>query len=465
MAEINTIIYDLQKGKNVSSNLSIYTNMMLTNGNRFSNIRLALNYPMFKEIVEDVKQTKFISKKLYAVIEEVDNILKNLSKECVTLDKIRGIRINVKENMETLTAYADRFMIYEYVLNRLEYTFKSIPELFLDEEECKQHILSALQSEKEDQLILLKWMQILEQLPLRMTKNRFFQILKDGIGVYKGVEKKTFLSLMYMLRTTAMLDSKDEWIEEYPEFYQFIEQLSQLDYKTITKEQFEQVYNTLKTQMAHLDELINIVTLLQEIVNDIYVISLSQEQAISDVSEKNICNKIIETVACLHDEEIGNAIENLYEEFEKLEGKQEHCYSKFLAGESVLDEFLAAYEKEIKNCELEKSFSNLKDISNLISSSIFVDLEEDIEADEVVSEEYLNEWVGKLILDLKEAFSNKNKMVVRAIMSKLLIQLPPFISNGQDIVKYIEDAFASCENKAEKAASIEVILSLTNDEY
>ena len=78
MAEINTIIYDLQKGKNVSSNLSIYTNMMLTNGNRFSNIRLALNYPMFKEIVEDVKQTKFISKKLYAVIEEVDNILKNL---------------------------------------------------------------------------------------------------------------------------------------------------------------------------------------------------------------------------------------------------------------------------------------------------------------------------------------------------------------------------------------------------
>ena len=457
MVQMRQVVQDLQKGKEVTKNLHLFKDAMLTYGKRFAMTRTSLNYPSHRDLVSDSMEMMYFSDKLVQSINDVNYVIDHLHEERIDLDKAEKIRATVKENMETITGLADHFIVLEYILNRIEYRHKPIPDRFLDADKCRKIIIYLIERARGSEYGSFgQWMYILEQLPVRMTKERFYQRLRDGMHLYVGGDKKSFSELIYSIRTTAVMNDKKEWEEEYPESYRFMKELEAVDYYALDKMGYITYHANLQHQLKELDRFIHVLQLLQQLANDIYAIHLAESEGVGSVPEEEIYYSIAAKLYGLPDEKLGKTIRELHDEFVKLEGIQEECYGQFLVGESVIDELLSAYGKEIDENNLRESFEKIKRVGILISNSAFADLEDEEGASDIIDEAYVNEHLETIIHDFEKLFEGKQKLAIRAMMAKALVCLPSFL-DGRQVPQYIDDAFAACDDEAEKAASIEII--------
>ena len=108
---------------------------------------------------------------------------------------ISGIRNKITEKMKVLTAYTDAFELYEYILNRKEYSFEEtvdeeLNQLFdaFDAEQFSAEIFNFIFSDADKVTVNAKIQQIVGQLPLRMTKAKFYDILGQTLSIYNGCE-------------------------------------------------------------------------------------------------------------------------------------------------------------------------------------------------------------------------------------------------------------------------------------
>ena len=111
--------------------------------------------------------------------------------------------------MNLLTSYTDLFQIYEYALNRVEYRFKEMEQLEDDEEYAKDVLRFIFNSEDNLQINeMIK--EIIGQLPIRITKQKYFDYLEDGLYELLGVQEDVFETYIYMVRSSAILDFIDD---------------------------------------------------------------------------------------------------------------------------------------------------------------------------------------------------------------------------------------------------------------
>ena len=116
MVQMRQVVQDLQKGKEVTKNLHLFKDAMLTYGKRFAMTRTSLNYPSHRDLVSDSMEMMYFSDKLVQSINDVNYVIDHLHEERIDLDKAEKIRATVKENMETITGLADHFIVLEYIL-------------------------------------------------------------------------------------------------------------------------------------------------------------------------------------------------------------------------------------------------------------------------------------------------------------------------------------------------------------
>ena len=107
-------------------------------------------------------------------IIEISSIDSAVASEDVLTDKISSLRNRLIAIMESITDYVDKFKIYEYVLNRVEYRFKDDE---LDEEYYNTYmtndIMHYILSDKDNVSINGRISEMVGQLPIRMSKARF----------------------------------------------------------------------------------------------------------------------------------------------------------------------------------------------------------------------------------------------------------------------------------------------------
>lgn len=469
MTDIYTIMKRLEKGKDIEANLSSFSNHMMNNANRLSYSRFALNYPTFYEIYTELKESE---EGIPATVDQAVNELNRIVKKYIgtafsgeqleqSIADIEQLRTQNIAAMKLLTAYTDCYTIYEYVLNRLEYRFKEI-KLETSDEDLKTEILNYLTIDNDKSIRQVKTVKMIEQLPMRMTRSKFFQILQDGLTVYIGSEKQSVKDLMYMLRTAAMMEQPEGMQELYPNLYEMMIRLSEVDFKTLTKEQYEVLANDLKAASDLLNHNIDLYMTLEELTNDLYVILLSTPYAIVDLDEKQNCEAIIQGVCELFEskETIPDA---LAERFEKIEGIQEQCSDVFHAGESMIEELQTSYKNIIEGIMLDKIYCSLERMSKLLSTSLYIELESSITDHVETDRDYIMQTYAQFSLELKEHLKKQQKAVSRAIMAKLITLLPMFLRTYQELETYIEVSLSSCSDQAEKAACIELIRQLMAD--
>ena len=158
MAELSNVAAELSKGKNVDMNLPKYADGMNSLYGRIGYVKLALNLYSFAEVYgEDTEYTQLVSdyaQRLANIITEGisgDDTEKNYDG---ILEEIDSLREELIERMEVLTAYTDRFQIFEYVLNRIEYNYKEcdINSDYYDDK-FEKDIINYIVSDKDNTVV------------------------------------------------------------------------------------------------------------------------------------------------------------------------------------------------------------------------------------------------------------------------------------------------------------------------
>ncbi|NLZ81854.1 MAG: hypothetical protein GX913_08685 [Clostridiales bacterium] len=471
MSDIYTIIKEIEKKKNLEINLSKYANNLMSLYHRNSNIGFAFNYYTYYEMVSenqgDNKTEIFeFTKSLNEIISSYLNRSLRGDELESAINKLNKIRDSIINSMKDLTTYVDIFQIYEYALNRIEYGFsdKESQEEF-KEEDIVMEILQYIATDKDAVIVNRKMKDILGQLPVRMTKQKYYQIISDSFSLYKDATKSTIEGLLYMLRTCTMLERPKCIDDSYKELASIVKEFESTDFNFISKGQYESLHEKLTFGIEFITNTSDMYLMLAELINNSMVILLSLPYAITDTSESENYFGIIEFVNKqmnnTSDKEIPE--QEVYKMFESLEGNQERIFDQIQKIDYLLDSVELDPEL-LKSLMMDKIYNSLKLISKLISTSTFVELNDTGEEMNIISEKELTQIRDGFIEELMEHLKKYPKLIKRGIMAATLTLMPIIFNNLEEFKDYIENSLSMCSDPFEKRASIKLITELIEDD-
>lgn len=464
MAEIGQIVKRLQKKKDVDYNLTKYTDSMFSESYRLSTIRLTLNYPTFYEMYRDKQALLEIPECIKSMCTRYAAIAANLADDNPEarkelLQAIGDLRQQSTDLMQVMSTFADRFSIYEYVLNRIEYNFREDENADLDMEMFQKKLLAYITADKDANASRMRMTEVIEQLPMRMSRSRFFEILKNGLSVYKGSEQQSVKDVIYMIRACAMLEEPKGFRVYFPDLSEVLLDMDSSDFTDITEETYHALFSRLLGGLQALNAYMDVAMLAQELINDTYVVILSLPYA-SRAPEQELCQKILIRLSERILEEKWDALEeDFFAEYDTLMGKQEECYTSFQSGESALEDLAELHEEKIKENNLQEQFTHLRSLSRLLSGSLFATLQSEVDST-IAEGSDIDAYYDALSAELRAAFKEHPKNINRAVMAKILTHLPPFLTRYDELENYIETSLMGCRDLNERAACVEILKSI-----
>lgn len=454
---------NIAKGKKLEDNIPIYANTLINEYNQFGMIELAMEYYTLFEIIKD-KENPYIAQlkdeigELNTAVYEGIVAVSGQSALDKLTDRLGKMRKSFLDKMSELTYYADCMEIYGYILDRIQGKVKDMGEEEIpDEQKFAAEVIHYIFHTKDNVVTNERIKEVIQQLPFRMTKSRYFEIVKDSIRLYKGAELSALKSYLYLFRTSAMLGKRKEKVY-FKDLEKCVELLEAQDYNEITEEQYDTFSKELETSLKFIEQAQDAYMILQEIVNHLYgVLLCALEEADMDNPNVLVSKEII---ASLHKELKQGTPEHIPEKSRNavvlLEGEQEKLSGQCTVLEGVLFQIKDSYEKVVTELNLAGRFEKLYQIQKLYTSSLFVDLD-NMEAEGIASEEDVNKAADELVRDMSEAFQKQSRWLRRAVMAHTTYAMPVFFNTPDEVSGYIVAALEQCHDKAEKAASCRLI--------
>ena len=467
-------ITDISKNQNLEKNLPLYANYMMDLYGRRASVELAMDYYTFYGMLLDQirpdETLQSLTRQFNAVLRDyvVDVATDEKREEGIKL--IDTLRNNVYNIVEILTAYSDIFARYEHVVNRCEYLFRE-PEIdpkYTDEDFTRQ-IMQYLFADDDNAVINTKITEIVGELPLRMTKNKFFEFLCEGMSVYQKSDTAAIDDFIYDIRTSALLSLPEGIHEEkYQDLYEIYEKISQIDFAKMDEETFHQSVERLNYAADFIEKETNLYMMLAGLINKAYAMIITGVYADLENRDTRNARDIIEKINRSFDGEKDLTLEeDVTDRFVFMEGIPEEIQNVIQSVEYTLDHVRMNAMEAVENMMLSPVYHGLFLCEKLLADSLFINLHEDqipvSENEKKDVEAYLVEKREALMKELRGFFDKHQKAVNRSVMSMILSRLPVFFNNVSEIQDYIYNSFSNCTNKAEKAACIEIVKSIMEE--
>lgn len=429
----------------------------LTAAYHYSFIRMTLNFYTCYEMMAE--KTGEPNARVLALYERYFGFLGSfLEKKSVSLDGFEALRQDTIKEMEKLTAYTDVFQAYEYVMNRVEGRF--MPQLVgkqpEDTDALLDEIISYFTQSDDPADFHERFQQIISQLPVRFTKNKFFAIIEEGMSVYKGAPKAGLDDMLYMLRSEALLNrpktsGTENEEDSYKKLYQILKEFLQADFSTLEAAGYYHLSSKLEEAGELLSEATGDILMLMDMVNDLYVLLLCEDHAMVDLEETQVMTRILGEVLELFKEDKWKEIPaETADLLPKLEGKQESSFEQWMANEIPME-------------ELSKDVSPVTEVlwktGLLLSGSSFASLEYK-DSEETADEEMIRKGLEQLFADIRESWKELPKVLTRAAMAKCLSILPITFKSSDEAEKYIKNSLECCSDEVEKDGCIRMIRSI-----
>ena len=458
--ENRKLLKDIANRKNLEDNIPIYINAYMNDVYEYSLLRLVLNYYTMKEVQDDSDGAVgdfFLQKTL----DDVNTILyKTLILDATeneyseALEEIDAIRKELTRRMTILTGYTDTLQIYEYVLNRIEYGI--IGEQFeVEESQLAAKVFQYLFQDNDKMVINSKIQMVTAQLPIRMTKRRFFDYLTDTLNIYKGSDRSAVDDFVNMLASTVFFDLPKEYENAYPEIQNVVRSFESVDFKALDVESYQALTEQFSYATTYLTELVSQYLLAMEIINALYAAVLAKQYCEETESEHISIIMLRGLHAAFLSQ--GEIPESVNEGFEQIEGKQEQLGENILQYESILQDVMT----DCKDIAIESSqitiLEHLIRISKLLSNSLFIDLEKEEESGQIADADYIAEKRENLISRLTEYFDTHSRELNRAVMAALFSNMPVLFNSQQEIKEYIEYSLYHCNNASELMACAKIL--------
>lgn len=433
-----------------------------------------MEYYMFYEVVtEDINPYIAMAKEMITSLNETvgqamsDTLDDTQRKQLV--DHILAMRTEVIDRMQVLTGYVDCFVVYEYILNRIQYRFDE-KEVLPEDTAFAQEVMNFIFGSNDNVTINDNLRVVLGQLPMRMTRSHYFDLIKNCISVYKGSEIESLEGFLYMFRTSAMLYKHPAQEQYFTEFAGVLQELMEADYEHMDRTLYELYAEKVRVSASKLNDLSDLYMQIGQIINDVYTLVVTEAYCV-DEEKMTVVDDVIRGINALFlEKEIDlwqredllteeDRLNWLAEKLPAVEGQQEKLYQSVNVAEAALDELLEGRAEEIEAAGLSDAFIKLHHLSQLNSSSVFAPLESQ-ESAGIVTAEIAEQETEKLLSELKELFQGRSRMFRRAIMAATVEKLPTFFKSAQEIADYMMNALNQCDDEAEKYASKQLILEM-----
>jgi tellurite resistance protein len=260
------------------------------------------------------------------------------------------------------------------------------------------------------------------ELPVRMTKVRFFDIVKNALKLYIGLGKDVLSRMIYMLESTSGLAGDAEF--------------GDADLSKIDSEALQEKYDYLND--------------LAGICNYICVIGRCSDEVRAEEREKvESLLKLIKASSSLDEGSDAGEAEKILTE---LEGRLEELSEKRLTLEAKLEGYLESEGKP------DEEAVKLESMRRLMSTSVYAELEmaEIGNADETDVESEFKKLSEKLDI----AFKNGNSALNRARQAAVLSTLPVFFNSRTEVMDYVRESLSACSNIHEKNTAVSKILKM-----
>ncbi|MBR2407755.1 MAG: hypothetical protein IKB07_02245 [Lachnospiraceae bacterium] len=438
--------------RDVEFNLPCYLKNLAGVYYRMANYNLAMQYTSFAEGVAEGDVVLPEKAKEYAEI--VKQYVEALAKgECAlgeeALTRIGNVRQELTVAMQALTAYTDRLYLHEYALQRLAPGMEGTAEE-IDSNGALEEISSFLFFDEEQEGLLARVSAVVSELPVRMTKAKFIEWVRNTASVYKEADAETLDRVFYMLYSASGL-YEPEGMELFPECREALCALNALDYRSITEEQ----YVTAKRKLEEITEFIvglsDVYFSLTELVNSLLTILFTEGYVMpADTEATKGCREIYRLLS----EKTDFSDVALVEAFETFEGLPEQIEEFLFTEEAYFDE-LPVDEKLLSAMMQKVLYTRVAYARRLHTTSIFVKLQNE-DTKELSFDGMLDEFCVAVTKVLEEG----QRAVNRGVMARVIQNLPLPFTRKSDIQKYVLASLENCHDMSEKTAAMRAIREL-----
>lgn len=446
MADYHQILRDLQGKKDVEMNLNRMTALAKDAAFRFSLISFAFYDMTFFEGLNHRNEDNPYQASIDRLVKLKEAYLKGGD---VSFRKIDAIRRDNTHQMETLTKAVDVFTLLEYVLNRMEHRFigqTALPEDYSDLSQTDKLLRFLSNEQQESQNLYLYRM--IEQLPVRMTKNRFYETVKERLTVYKGSDTAAFDGILASVRSASCAFVSCEAVPDYEDLWALFNDIAAAEPAAVSRIDFETWQDRLRTIGERINSDMDCSQALQNVLNTFGAVLLSAYEGHAVPAEKQQTDIILHTVMDAFGKESPD-LSAAYEACRNLEGTLED------AGEHYHEIFPAMDE-------LENRFvfddSDVKKIGVLLSNSAYADPDRDARlSGAAVDDPAFERATEQLIRELSAFYAQLPRAFVRASMARVFSILPPRFSDTEGVETYINEALSGCHDTAEKLGVLELL--------
>ncbi|MDF2800273.1 MAG: hypothetical protein K0S61_176 [Anaerocolumna sp.] len=477
---LRKICLKIQAQEELDTALPQYLNQLINIYGQYSNLNFSMLYYTFYENYQEAEEKSLEEEQL---LDRFNGVVKDfLSGEFLgikmqegikNLDDLRNIVIN---RMHILTSYTDFLETYEYVLNRIEYRFESDLVTPEQEQELVKEIVTYIFNSQDNVVINDKIKEVIGQLPIRLTKAKYFDMLRDALSIYKGGDFSSLETFLYMIRTSSMLYKVEGIDEAYPELVKIKQYFQSLNFTELSQAEFTKATNELNKTVTWILEKVDFYFSLEECINQLYVMLLTHPYQFveggykienltgsmkfllmpEEMDKFRIISKTINSYFLAGNKpEIEETLEDL---ITFTEGKQEDLFEEMNQMEGYFSDISFNHKDLIESLMLGPIYHSADMAGKLLGGSIFIDVKGE-KQERITTEEDIKKANEELVGELSTLFSNNQKMVIRAVMANTMSKLPVFFNDSNEIEEYIKNSLASCGDLPEKTASYHIIKS------
>ncbi len=462
------LVTDLECGKDVETKLAEYAQLLGNQYNCYAAVKVAMNYYTMKEMLAEQGDQNTDVCKYFDLLTNLlkKHILGDAAVDDKALETIGQLRKNVEYKMKNLTAFTDGYELYEYILNRIEAGIKG-DIARVDVEQLSARMFGYVFSGNDTVVVNSKLQLLMAQLPVRMTKNKFYDIVTNTLMIYKGGDRAAVDEFADMLRASVLIHRPKGFETEYPFLYHVYNDLCEADYNSMNEEQFDSLSARLNRAADIINHEVSALMLLEEIINDVYTLLLTEEKAGNENGEKagyKAALRILDACVECKNNNMDDMLAGLAPEFMNVEGVQEDVYENVIILEAAFDDIRQANADLIDTLGLKEMFDRLKTVSKLLSTSLFVDLDkEEGASSEPADHAYIMKLRDVLTAELADSFAGKDRKVVRSMMCKILAGMPIFMNSQQEIKDYFDYVLNNCKDDSELTACSKLISELMEE--
>ncbi|MCR5321785.1 MAG: hypothetical protein K6E85_00640 [Lachnospiraceae bacterium] len=361
------------------------------------------------------------------------------------------LRNKLKDAATDIFAYQDIVKLYQYVLCRTKPIDVTAGKVFNDEAEARD-VLSAIFRAETNAAINENISLCVAELPLRMTKARYHDILMNELKVYSGGSKSAFERNMFLMKMSAGIGGLP--IDKLLKVESILQKIEDTDLNNVNTETKVQLEEELSRCKVLLEDYKDVSELIVQALDHLLVYMKnyrdSGKEAIAEVMElKYIVDESLANFEKGRRDKMSQTVLGL---FSKTEGVVDEEFEKIA---KTLGQFLKkSTQKEDK--ELKPYLERFLVCDRLLSQSYYADIESVDEDEETIGSEEVEAAVEDFCKEMEKCFENDSKMMNRARMAATFTNIPVFFSSRTEVMNYVIASISGCRDAYEKEVSLEL---------